>query len=358
MVYIYTADAPVFDGAGHITLRADYDPQLHRAALVISDGDLVFDGDISDRHIGNDANQTGALHDLQGALIVSGPVYSDGYSLLRAPDGILIRADLVKFGGGAQDDILYGYAMSTPLEAGVTYTMIESGDTGKVAKVDVDNRTTDDIFTSVPCIAAGTSVMTSEGMVPVDWLRPGDRLLTRDRGFQPLLWVGRLDPDEAGGGTGRAILIAAGALGAEMPTAPLRVSPHHRVLVSDTQLQLCFGHDAMFCAADFLTHLPGIAAETEGPAPVYYRLLLPRHEAILAEGTWAESLFLGDLVQEVIAPDTLAALSERLDLTQGAHRHTAYPCLKRWEAALIRPPVGATPAEDDGEAQGPLRARA
>ncbi|MGO4914152.1 Hint domain-containing protein [Pseudogemmobacter sp. W21_MBD1_M6] len=33
---------------------------------------------------------------------------------------------------------------------------------------------------------AGTMITTLDGLIPVEWLRAGDRILTRDRGFQPV----------------------------------------------------------------------------------------------------------------------------------------------------------------------------
>jgi len=204
-----------------------------------------------------------------------------------------------------------------------------------------DNRLTYAQISEVPCFLAGTSVMTEQGMVPVDWLRPGDRLLTRDRGFQSLLWVGRFELGQAGKvlpPESRPVEIEAGALGGGQPSANLCVSPQHRLLLQHAQLQLCFGHEAMFCAADFLTGWPGVnRPERRGPL-IYYHLLLPHHAAVLSDGQWTESLFLGDQMEEIVPPTERAELRRRAGAAGLGHEVTAYPCLRRWEVALLTPP--------------------
>ena len=99
-----------------------------------------------------------------------------------------------------------------------------------------ENGTTDTAFVTVDvtCFARGTRIETPRGAVAVEDLRPGDLVLTRDRGAQPLRWVGSSRVD---GGTLastprlRPIRIRAGALGRHAPAQDLLVSPQHRILV-------------------------------------------------------------------------------------------------------------------------------
>jgi Ca2+-binding RTX toxin-like protein len=42
----------------------------------------------------------------------------------------------------------------------------------------------------IPCFVAGTLIQTDRGQVPVQDIRPGHRVLTRDRGFQRIVWAG------------------------------------------------------------------------------------------------------------------------------------------------------------------------
>ena len=49
-----------------------------------------------------------------------------------------------------------------------------------------------------PCLVAGTLVETARGRVPVEALRPGDRVRTRDHGLRPLLWRGATEDGKPG----------------------------------------------------------------------------------------------------------------------------------------------------------------
>jgi hypothetical protein len=82
----------------------------------------------------------------------------------------------------------------------------------------------------IPCFTAGTLILTPRGEVPIESLRVGDLVCTRDNGSQPLLWMAmrRLDlADLRAAPNLRPVLIGAGALGNDRPVL---VSPQHGVL--------------------------------------------------------------------------------------------------------------------------------
>lgn len=65
------------------------------------------------------------------------------------------------------------------------------------------------------CFLAGTPIATPTGEVPVETLRAGDLVLTRDQGAQPLVWAtsSRVTPEAIDRAPDqRPIRIAAGAL--------------------------------------------------------------------------------------------------------------------------------------------------
>jgi hypothetical protein len=43
----------------------------------------------------------------------------------------------------------------------------------------------------LPAFTAACRIATGEGPLAAGWLRPGDLVLTRDSGLQPVVWVGR-----------------------------------------------------------------------------------------------------------------------------------------------------------------------
>jgi Hint domain len=143
----------------------------------------------------------------------------------------------------------------------------------------------------VVCFTPGTRIVTAKGARPVERLKIGDLVQTRDHGLQPIRWIGsrrlcaaelRADPSL------QPIHIAKGALGQGLPLQDMRVSRQHRMLRKDPQAELLFGEDEVLVRAQHLTHLPGIRAETAS-AVTYIHILFDRHELVLADGAWSES---------------------------------------------------------------------
>lgn len=142
----------------------------------------------------------------------------------------------------------------------------------------------------IPCFVAGTLIDTRDGPKPVEDLRPGDLVLTRDNGYLPLVWVGMrvLDADAVAAMPEHApVRIAAGALGAGLPLRDTRVSPQHRMLVSGPQAELLFGEREVLVPAQHLVGMPGV---TRDAAPVtYVHVMFDSHEIIRGDGAWSES---------------------------------------------------------------------
>lgn len=180
---------------------------------------------------------------------------------------------------------------------------------GRVEPLDTENRTAGEtgfagLLARVPCFTPGTLIATERGEWPVEALRPGDRVVTRDNGLQPVLWTG-------GSAYGwrdlgllpvlRPVLIRAGALGDGLPLRDLLLSPNHRILVRSRSDAGAVTGEALVAALD-LVGRPGI--EVVAPAAVsYLQLLFARHEAILADGVWSESFQAGTAALAAM-PDT------------------------------------------------------
>lgn len=148
----------------------------------------------------------------------------------------------------------------------------------------------------VPCFAQGTVLETSRGLMPVEHLRVGDLVATRDNGFQPVRWIGErhlgmlalLAQPQL-----RPIRIAAGALGENTPVSDLVVSPQHRILVRSKIAQRLFGAAEVLVAAKHLLALKGIEIAEDMAEVRYFHILFDRHEVVFSNGAETESLYTG-----------------------------------------------------------------
>lgn len=150
--------------------------------------------------------------------------------------------------------------------------------------------------TAVPCFAMGTLIQTATGPRAVETLRPGDRILTRDRGMQMLCWHGGAHVSAGGLAERpnlRPILIRASALGPGSPAHDLTVSPQHRVLVRSRIAHRLFQDAEILIAAKHLVGLPGIEITALTTGVTYVHLMFDRHEVVLSNGAWSESLYTG-----------------------------------------------------------------
>lgn len=155
------------------------------------------------------------------------------------------------------------------------------------------------------CFTPGTLIETRTGPRAVETLVPGDLIATRDHGFQVLRWIGgveipaaRLDLQP----NLRPIRITAGALGTGLPARDLVVSPQHRVLVRSAIAQRMFGADEVLVAAKHLCTIPGIDVLRPEMGVTYLHLLFDRHELVMSNGGWTESLYIGPQAMQAMTP--------------------------------------------------------
>lgn len=163
-----------------------------------------------------------------------------------------------------------------------------------------------DLAFATICFADGTLIETSDGHVAVEDLQPGMMVRTVDRGFKPL----RLALTRQVGSAPlmrnrnlRPVVITAGALGHGLPTRDLRVSRQHRMLCASPICERMFGAREVLVPAIRLTDLPGVFVEDDLRPVTYFHLVFDRHEVIFAEGTAAESLFIGPQALEAMTPE-------------------------------------------------------
>jgi Ca2+-binding RTX toxin-like protein len=145
--------------------------------------------------------------------------------------------------------------------------------------------------TGIPCFTAGTLIRTLSGEVPIERLRPGDMVLTRDNGPQPLRWVAmrRIGAAELLARPElRPVRIAPGALG---NARPLLVSPQHGLLVSLAERG---GAEGLARAIQLARMRGGKVRVAAGVRAVsYLHLAFDRHEIVFSNGLASESFYPG-----------------------------------------------------------------
>lgn len=317
--------------------------------------------DLIDGGTGNDSGYGGAGNDT-----LSG---GDGNDLLEGGAG----NDLLS--GGAGNDLLVGGTGSDTFVGGVGDTIVGgAGDndvldlssagpyliirdpldpmSGVVQFLDafgntIGTLTFSGIETGIACFTPGALVETATGARAIETLRPGDLVLTRDRGLQPIRWVGRRSFDmadlQADAGL-QPILFRKGALGPNLPARDMMVSRQHCMLVEGPRAALYFGAEEVLVRALHMADQPGIL-QAMVQEVTYIHLMFDHHEVILADGVWSESFQpaarnIGGL--ETAARDELFKIFATMpDAGEPEKYHAARLILKAHEARLLLAPEGA-----------------
>ena len=177
------------------------------------------------------------------------------------------------------------------------YTLTKTGpESGTIEFRDADGNVTgtttySEIEEVVICFTPGTTIATRRGEIPVQQIKVGDLVVTRDNGLQPVRWVGRrnLGRDNLLRTPGfNPVRIKAGAFGEGVPQRDMMVSPNHRMLVASETAEVMFSEREVLVAAKHLVGLDGV--DTVTPDKVsYIHMLFDNHEVVFADGTWAES---------------------------------------------------------------------
>ena len=161
----------------------------------------------------------------------------------------------------------------------------------------------------IPCFVKGTLIATARGEVPVEDLRIGDLVKTRDDGLQPIRWIGnRLhSKDELDAAPHLApVHIPANLLGNH---SPLLVSPLHGMVLD--QRHGAAGRQLVH--AKHLVEAPGPIRQAKGKKSVqYFHILLPRHSILFANGAQSESFYPGPEALCLFGAMDLAALARLL----------------------------------------------
>lgn len=158
-------------------------------------------------------------------------------------------------------------------------------------------RTHEQLSGNAVCFAAGTLILTKDGSVPIENLKLGAAIITRDESYQSLRWIGRSTVDASGHCA--PVVITKGALGNERD---LLVSPQHRMLVGDWYSELLFGHSKVLVRAIDLVNGTSIYQQPRKRIE-YFHLLFDEHQIIYAEGIATESMYPGPVAMATLSDE-------------------------------------------------------
>ena len=286
----------IFGGAGNDTLQGGEGSD----SLSGGDGrDTFFTGDIT-AAVGNDVVDGGDDYDVLDLTAWGHPATNILYDVNNPENGIVEFLDA------------NGAVIGT-----MTFSNIES---------------------VVACFTPGAQVLTDQGELAVEDLQPGDLVLTRDNGYQPIRWTGRRDLSHAElivEPRFNPVHIARGALGVGLPVRDMMVSPQHRMLVTGPRAELLFGENEVLVAAKHLVGLPGIEQRISRGVS-YIHILFDQHEIVRADGAWSESFQPGDLTMEGMQSDQRGEIEALFPaLGQGAQFQSARLTLTAREARAL-----------------------
>ena len=173
------------------------------------------------------------------------------------------------------------------------------------ALVEVDGAAGHTHLAQMACarFSAGTRITMATGeQRPVESLRVGDAVLTRDEGARPICWIGTSTVRAVGNHA--PVCIPAGVLN---NTNDLLVSPEHRLFIYQRRDHIGAGRAELLVKARHLVDDRTVTIQDGGYVD-YYQLLFDSHQIIFAEGIAAESMMIDPRSEASVPPP----VSERL----------------------------------------------
>ena len=196
---------------------------------------------------------------------------------------------------------------------------------------------------NVTCLTTGARISTKDGLVNVEDLIEGMRILTYDGEYKTLRQVFSRDfslSELQQNSKLYPVRICAGALGSGLPKHDMLVSRQHRMLVSSPIVERMFDRSEVLVAAVKLTSLPGIFVDTSVTDVTYFHLLFDCHEVIFADGAPTESLLMGVEAMSSLSIECIEELRAIFPtlLTQAEGHFSKYciPSIKRQNQLVSR----------------------
>lgn len=186
--------------------------------------------------------------------------------------------------------------------------------------------------TGVICFVAGAQIITPDGLKPVESLKVGDLVITRDNGFKPVGWIGQRTVP--GKGDLAPIRLAKGFLGAQRPHY---VSPNHRILVSGAFAEMLFGESEILVPAKALV-VNDRVSQCPCESVTYVHIMFDQHEIVTVDGVESESFYPGKSGMDTLEDATreeLISLFPELESQDAAPWYTARMVTTAREGAAV-----------------------
>ncbi len=183
------------------------------------------------------------------------------------------------------------------------------------------------------CFARGSQILTEHGPCPVERLKIGDKLVTRDGGLKPIRWIASskvTDARRRGNSQLEPVAIAPGTFAPGIPSRTLRLSPQHRVLLEGAYVDMLIAEPAVLASAKSLINGKNIYhCGDEIEDLEYWHIALDQHEVIYAEGCPVETFHPGDIALGLV------------DDAQGAELEELFPSITQHQTELAFPEIRA-----------------
>lgn len=266
--------------AFRVTIGANRGDALDLASEMILDDLYLLNPNAQPATLAFDPLNAASHYEIRDDSRVGTPgatLHLDCCAVFMAPDGDTVEALVLVELEPDSDLIAQIYMMPlSPLKHRVDYALVD---------IDVDGAR--QRFARLACVsfARGTRItMACGAQKPIEDIVPGDAVLTRDGGAQPVRWIGQTCL--RANGAFAPIVFAPGTVN---NAETLRLSPNQRLFFYQREDRLGAGQAEVVVRADLLVN-----GDTICPVPGgfvdYFQLLLDTHQFVFAEGIAAESL--------------------------------------------------------------------
>lgn len=223
-------------------------------------------------------------------------LHMDSCLTFMRDDGNLLEMIVLVEGVSGRTSDTYLLPLS-PIQPELDYTLVKIDTKSALAR-----------FSEISCVSfvRGTHVMLADGeQTLIETLWPGDLVMTRDHGPQPLKWVGQQTVRAEGAFA--PIVIRRGTLN---NTNDLTLGPNHRLFIYQPKDEIGVGRSEMAVQAKLLINDDSIV-QTSGGFIDYFQLLFENHQVIYVEGIAAESMMVDVQTRPILPTHVKMGLSNK-----------------------------------------------